>query len=108
MFRKRSLIDKISAFIYDGIIGNSIDITDSLVQWYKLSTKKVIVIPTAIDMGRINSENKDISKFSEQYYTILYVGSIQPRKEVEILIESVGKIIKENNLKCELINIQII
>ena len=101
MFRMRSFYEKLSARIYDGIIGNSNDITDGIIRWYKYSKDRIAVIPTSIDLSCIKKNN--IVKNKSDVKSILYVGSIQPRKEVELAIEAVGIMINKFNTKCHLL-----
>jgi glycosyltransferase involved in cell wall biosynthesis len=102
MFKMRSFYERISTHIYDGIIGNSSDITDGIIHWYKFPNNQTAVIPTAIDISIINKIKKNITKKNRGGKSILYVGSIQPRKEVELVIEAVSVLINKYKLKCSL------
>ena len=102
MLWKRALGDRIASKLCDGIVGNSLEICESIVEYYNYPRERTAVIPTAIDLKRIHRIKKREAKSSDEK-TILYVGSIQPRKEVELAIEAVGALVNDYKIHARLV-----
>lgn len=101
LFFKRSYMEYISTKLNSGIIGNSKEICESITHYYGYPSNRVTVIPTAINTNNFYRVPKARERLSlplkKDEKLILYVGSIQPRKEVELLVEMAVKLNKEYN-----------
>jgi glycosyltransferase involved in cell wall biosynthesis len=74
---------------------------DEIIKYYSVSAEKIIVIPNAVgekflENTEINQSNRQMLKekynLPEKY--ILYVGTLQPRKNIPFLIEAFAKLQK--------------
>lgn len=100
-FPQRYYLDfasKYAAAHADALIAVSQTTKHDLIQRYKVSTKKVFVVSEGVDRGffrpRSEKEVKSIkSKFKIDGDYILFVGTIQPRKNLQTLIRAFASLV---------------
>ena len=83
LFFFRSLVEKISCVFSDFIICNSNEQKNSLTKYYNFPKKKIYTYVT--EFNDIPSKFK-IKRNKKQ---ILYVGSLQPRKEIDLILDTI-------------------
>lgn len=91
LYTSRMLFEWITTKVADGVIGNSPEICNSLQRYYNYPSVKTCIIPGEIDTARYERignarEVIGISGVSPHTKLILYVGSIQARKELQVLL----------------------
>jgi glycosyltransferase involved in cell wall biosynthesis len=87
------------------VITNSINSKIDLLQFFNLSADKVSLVYWAVDETFLKRSNvASISRLTEDGDYILYVGSLEPRKNIHTLIEAFVRLRTENpHLKTKLI-----
>ncbi len=93
------------------IIAVSQTTKDDIVKYYKVSPSKITVIHEGYDRDRFKPQPKNtIDKIKKKYKImgdyIFFVGTLQPRKNIERLIEAFAKLI--GNWKLEIGNCQLV
>lgn len=78
----------------DRIIAVSQSTKDDLVEQYHISEKKIVVVPSGIDIRfrPMNRNDSELLRVKEKYHLpykfILYLGTFEPRKNMSALLES--------------------
>lgn len=106
----RKMIKKIDLFFLDLLIPLSIKRADKIVavseftkeeiiKYYKVSPDKIEIVFNSINLSERKSDEIIYDEIRKKYNLpenfILYIGTLQPRKNIPILIEAFGKIRKE-------------
>lgn len=67
---------------------------DEIIRYYGTAAEKIAVIPNAVSEEFLTVTNQDTTMLREKYHLperfILYVGTLQPRKNIPFLIEAFG------------------
>ena len=103
--RLRDINRKVTASAYDCdlIITGSLSAKRDIIRFLGLPSKKIVVIPNGVDerFRPVNDKGK-ISSIREKYNLpdkfILFVGTIEPRKNIELLIEAFSRLKGEYKL----------
>ena len=61
---------------------------DDIIKYYKIPEKKVSVVHLGLKDLPMESSSRDLSKFGVTKKFILFVGTLQPRKNIESLVEA--------------------
>ena len=89
-WKLHKLSDKVGCSVADAIICSSTSVKDEAVRFYNVNSEKIHVIPNGVNIRRFKPDGSNVKdKFNLKDSTvILYIGGINPRKNVDILIES--------------------
>ena len=93
------LASKYAASTADALIAVSEATRKDLTDRYKVDPKKVFVVPEGVDSGFFKPRGKDeVERIKDKYKIsgsyILFVGTVQPRKNLEMLIEAFARLIR--------------
>lgn len=98
-------LERLSSFLPNKIISISKHTTDKLVDYLRVNPKKIITIPNAIDIKKIQS-----IKPNKEKSDIIFAGRLLGNKNVNVLIRAISIIKKSNpedkaiqNIKCMII-----
>lgn len=88
---------------------------NDIIKEYKINRENVVVtyLSTSRDMGKINLSDQKMNNIIKKYKVsnnfILFVGTLQPRKNIVRLIESFSIVLKNSNIDTkELENLQLV
>jgi len=100
-------LDKIVVKRAQKIIAVSNFVRKSLISSYKLAPSKISVIYNGVDWKDFQIDPNEIMKVKKLYNVkednvILYVGRIEPRKGINLLLEAFSILIKKTKRKCRL------
>jgi len=77
----------------DRIVVNSEFMRDSVVTWYGLDRKKVVVIPNGVDLKMYTENNNKIRLEGDP--SIVYIGHLSRLKGIDILIQAIAELTNE-------------
>ncbi len=83
LFFLRSWVEKISCSFSDFIICNSNEQKNSLTKYYDFPNKKIFTYVTEFN------DIPSVFKIKRNKKQILYVGSLQPRKEIDLILDTI-------------------
>ena len=101
------LASKYAANAADALIAVSEATRRDLIDRYKVGTKKVFVVPEGVDMRFFKPSSKlkvqsVKSKYKIKGPYILFVGTVQPRKNLECLIEAFSQLVHSSQNSSQL------
>src|SRR3989304_9756293 len=101
------LASKYAANAADALIAVSEATRRDLIDRYKVGTKKVFVVPEGVDMRFFKPSSKlkvqsVKSKYKRKGPFILFVGTVQPRKNLECLIEAFRQLVHSSQNSSQL------
>ena len=101
------LASKYAANAADALIAVSEATRRDLIDRYKVGTKKVFVVPEGVDMRFFKPSSKlkvqsVKSKYKIEGPYILFVGTVQPRKNLECLIEAFSQLVHSSQNSSQL------
>lgn len=77
---------------------------DDIIKYYKVKAEKVVVVPLGLKKIEDSmNEQKSLSGFGVEGKYILFVGTIQPRKNIRKLIEAYSKLSKKEKKEYQLV-----
>ena len=93
----------------DFVITDSLSTKNDIVERLKISEDRILVIPLGVNNKMFHPiDNSDVihrvmRKYNIQSSYILYIGSLNPRKNLVRLIEAFHKILQQKDINCQLV-----
>lgn len=92
----------------DKVVGISQFSVNEIIDFYKVDTSKVYLIPAGIDTELFYKKSPDEISAVQQKYVLpknyaLFIGNIEPRKNLQVLVRAYSKINPELKKQCPLV-----